>query len=468
MKDSQPIFWHEGLFLQPHHFQTLDLFNHQQRKTLARALCPHPWGIMEMKVNKEALAAGTFEIQKLDILFPDATQASYPGNAVLKPLNLREVSPEDGSSFPVYLGMPRWLADRPNVSAQEASASLNGVLPVRSLSRFTVSEIPDSVPDLYANQGDAEIKFLRYQIRLFAGPEPEEAADCELVQIALMEPEGEGFRLSDKFIPPVLWTGASEPLKAMAEEIRDRLTAKGQDLSGYKSTRLAKGSSPGGQDILLIQALQCIGRHVPIWHHLTECHRIHPFELYRHLRSLVGELSTFIPEADPLGATEDSGPLPPYCHEDMRECFHKGLQRMISFLDTLSAGPEYVIDLLFDGTYFTADLIPRLFEGRARFYLVLTSDAGAAALNQAMATTAKVAAREHMPLLIARALPGLRLHSISEPPPALPRHPDAAYFELDTSDIEAWQKIRNGANIALYFDVPVQNLKAQLMVVFEG
>ncbi len=467
MKGSKPVFWHEGLFLQPHHFQLQDQFTHQLVDTVAHALNPYPWGLMEMDIHREGLLAGSFEIKKLDMLFPDCTRVTFPGNAVIAPLPLKNFAPEDGSNLPVYLGLPRWSRDRPNVSAQGSAESLNGILPVKAPARFTVQDLPESVQDLYAHQGEAEIRFLQYQLKLFAGETGDEAEDYELVQIALLEPEGDGFRLSDKFIPPALWTGASEVLQALVEEVRDRLTAKGQDLSGYKASRFTRGAAPGGQDIMLLQALQCISRHIPVWHHICESHRLHPMEVYRHLRSLVGELSTFVTGADPLGAIEDSPALPPYRHRNAGQCFHLGLTRMVSFLDALSAGPEYIIDLLFDGTYFTSDLSPGLFEGRARFYLVLESEVGRTVLNQFMATTAKVASREHMPLLIARALPGLRLHPLSEPPPALPKRSEAAYFELDTSDLEAWQHIRDGANIALYFDTPIPDLKAQLMVVYE-
>ncbi len=468
MKGTRPVFWHEGLFLQPHHFQLQDQFHNQQRWKLAQAVCPYPWGVLQLKINKEGLSVGTFEVTALDMIFPDGTWVNFPQNASLSPLILKEQESEEAiSSIPVYIGLPRWSDTKSNVTALGAGGSLNGLLPVKASARFQVNDIAEPVRDIFTGIQETQVRFLEYQLRLFSAQELEEAVDYQLVQLALLVPEAEGYRLSDRFIPPVVWTGSSSVLKSLMEEIRDRLTAKGQDLSGYKATRLSKGA-PGGQDLMLIQALQCVSRHIPIWHHLAESNRIHPFEAYLYLRALVGELSTFVTDADPLGGTGDSDPLPPYNHTDIGGCFHKALSRMVSFLDGLSAGPEYIIDLLFDGTYFTSDLAPSLFEGRARFYLVLESEVGKSLLNQLMGTTAKVAAREHMPLLIARALPGLRVLPLPEPPPALPKRPDAAYFELDTSDIEPWQKIRDGSNIAIYFDSPMPDLKAQLMVVYES
>jgi predicted component of type VI protein secretion system len=38
MKPLQPIFWHQGLFLQPQHFQQYDLFNAASADALYREL----------------------------------------------------------------------------------------------------------------------------------------------------------------------------------------------------------------------------------------------------------------------------------------------------------------------------------------------------------------------------------------------------------------------------------------------
>ena len=59
MTQFRPVFWHQGLFLQPQHFQLADL--HQQERLLPfqRYLHPHFWGVARMAMQATALPNGT-------------------------------------------------------------------------------------------------------------------------------------------------------------------------------------------------------------------------------------------------------------------------------------------------------------------------------------------------------------------------------------------------------------------------
>ncbi|PXF57244.1 MAG: type VI secretion system baseplate subunit TssK [Deltaproteobacteria bacterium] len=468
MKGRRPIFWHEGLFLQPHHLQLQDLFHQELWTTGLMCVLPFPKGFLELEIRREALVDHKFEIVRLELVFSDGTWVKIPGNAKLEGRSLHGLWNEKAEPLEIYLGIKQLTEDRPNVSASSAAGSMNGVLPINGLTRFKVTDVPEKVQDIYAHQRESQVSFLQYDLRLFVGPEVSDAGDYILVKVAEVELDGDEARLSESFIPPLLWAGASKRLWSLIQEIRDRITGRGQGLMEYKATRLGGASQPGRQDFVLILALQCLNRHIPVWHHLTDTPKIHPYIIYGLLRQLVGELATFVPDAGALGRTGDQPELPPYQHNSLRECFEAGLHRLAMFLDTLAAGPEYIIDLLFDGTYYSGDLQALHFEGRKRYYLVLESSVGAGELNNFLSTTAKIGTREYLPFLIARALPGLRFHALTETPPALPRRTGVTYFELDTSDQESWRHIQEDQNLALYFEKPIQDLNAQLMLVHQG
>lgn len=468
MKVLRPVFWHEGLFLQPHHLQLQDLFHQELWTTGLRCVLPFPKGFLELEIRKEALVDLKFEIVRLELVFSDGTWVKIPGNAELEGRSLHGLWNEKAEPLEVYLGIKQLTEDRPNVSASCSESSMNGVLTINGSTRFKVIDIPERVQDIYAHQKESHVSFLQYELRLFVGPEVSEAGDYTLIKVAEVELDGDEARLSEDFIPPLLWAGASERLWSLIQEIRDRITGRGQGLMEYKATRLGRASQPGRQDLVLILALQCLNRHIPVWHHLTDTPRTHPYIIYGLLRQLVGELATFVPDAGALGQVGDQHELPPYQHNGLRECFEAGIQRLTIFLDNLAAGPEYIIDLLFDGTYYSGDLQSLHFEGRKRYYLVLESSVGAGELNNLLSTTAKIGTREYLPFLIARALPGLRFHALAETPPALPSRTGVTYFELETSDQESWRHILGDQNLALYFEKPIQDLKAQLMLVHQG
>jgi type VI secretion system protein ImpJ len=123
-----------------------------------------------------------------------------------------------------------------------------------------------------------------------------------------------------------------------------------------------------------------------------------------------------------------------------------------------------VIGLLYDGTYYTGDLKPAIFEGRNRFYLVLKTEEDPKLILQSIVTVAKLSAREHLPILIARALPGIKLEHLPVPPQELPRRARSIYFAIDHHS-DQWRMVTKGHNIALYWDNAPEDLQAELMVV---
>ena len=53
------VFWGEGLFLRPQHFQRQDAYHEARLQDLAGNLHPHPWGIRRLRFDTQALATGT-------------------------------------------------------------------------------------------------------------------------------------------------------------------------------------------------------------------------------------------------------------------------------------------------------------------------------------------------------------------------------------------------------------------------
>ena len=56
------VAWKEGLFLQPHHLQQNDRYVEKLIEARTRTLSPYPWGIEEMRVNRDRLQQGRIEL----------------------------------------------------------------------------------------------------------------------------------------------------------------------------------------------------------------------------------------------------------------------------------------------------------------------------------------------------------------------------------------------------------------------
>jgi len=148
----------------------------------------------------------------------------------------------------------------------------------------------------------------------------------------------------------------------------------------------------------------------------------------------------------------------------LRLCFSRALGMVTALLDEITAGPEYVFALNYDGTYYSSDLPPAVFEGRNRYYLMVQTSADAKDVLNTLATGAKLSSRENLPILIVRALPGAGITHLERPPQELPRRAGALYFQVDHNH-DQWSGIAKGRNIALFWDSAPGDLKVELMVV---
>ena len=461
MDIQQPLFWHQGLFLLPQHFQIADLHVQSLFLPYQNYMTPHFWGVYQISIQKAALGTRSFHISKGAFLFPDGSHVSFPENAVFESRTFEEGWLSGAKPFTIYLGIRKWCESGPNVTSVEKEDSLAKV----STRLVSFSEEEESV-DLHAGGPQGEVKRLNYLLKVFWETETDLAGDYLLIPVAQLERTREGIEMSPNFIFPALTLGSCELLNTTVKEIRDQLASRSRQLEGYKRQRGIQNAEFGSRDVVYLLALRSLNRFVPLLFHYSQTKQVHPWLVYGVLRQLIGELSSFSETVSVLGESVSDGSqlIPDYDHGNLGACFNTAHLLILKLLDEITAGPEYVLPLLFDGTYFTADLKPAHFEHRNRHFIVLKTEADPKQVVQSICSVVKLSSREHLPLLIARALPGIGLDHLPNPPPELPRRAFCLYFALD-SHCEQWALVEKGNNIALYWDNAPEDLEAELMIV---
>lgn len=460
MDIQRPLFWHQGLFLQPQHFQLFDRSFQSLLRPFHNFIEPHFWGLGEIEIQKTALGIKSFNLLKGIFLFPDGTYVVLPGNAVFEARTFNEAWVEGGKPFPIYIGIKRWNDAGENVTVLDTLENISVIT-----TRFVSLADPEEVKDLHSGGPSGQIKRLHYVLKIIWETEREQFGDYILIPIAQLEKMGEEIRLSERFVPPCLTIFGSEPLLKLIKEMRDQLAARSRQLEEYKRQKGIQTAEFGSRDMVYLLALRSLNRYVPILFHFTEVQQVHPWAVYGVLRQLIGELSSFSEKVNVLGESGDGNRmLPNYDHLNLGECFSAAQALITKLLDEITAGPEYVIRLVYDGTYYAAELKPAIFEGRNRFYLVLKTEADPKFVIQSVAAIAKLSSREHLPILIARALPGIGLEHLPVPPQELPRRANSVYFAVDHHS-DQWALVQKGHNIALYWDNAPEDMEVELMVV---
>ncbi len=458
---ERPFFWHQGLFLQPQHFQLQDRYIQSLNKPLQTFLQPHFWGVGKLHIQDAALGNLSLQVLQGEFQFPDGTFVSFPENALIDPRSFTEDWVEGGKPLGVMLGLRKWNPAGENVTVLSSLENVSDVA-----TRFVTTTEPEEIQDLYQGGGaSAQVKRLYHVVKIFWDSEEDELGDYELIPLASLLRHGEQIVRSDRFFPPCLSIDGVEPLMTLVTEIRDQLTARAHLLEAYKRERGIHTAEFGAQDTIFLLALRSLNRYVPLLVQITEARTVHPWTVYGLLRQIVGELSSFSETVNVLGEYEDGTSLvPPYNHRKLHTCFLSVQNVLLRLLDEITAGPEYVLELVYDGTYYSGELSTAMFEAQNRFFLVLATDQDPAQILQSFTTMAKIGSRETLPLLIARALPGVKVSYLETVPQELPRRAGSYYFQIDHHG-DLWQQVQQSNQLAIFWDGAPDDLKAELMIV---
>lgn len=457
---ERPLFWHQGLFLQPQHFQLKDRYDQLALTPFNRYLMPFFWGVGDIEIQQAAIGNHSFNLLKAAFVFPDMTYAVFPGNALVQARSFEQEWHEGGKRLPVYAGIKKFNDAGENVTVLPDLSNINDVT-----TRFVTTTDSEEIQDLHHNGPPAQVKKLYYVVKIFFDTEKEQLGDYELIHLARLERRGAEIILDETSVPPCVSLDASGVLYKLVVEIRDQIAARARQLEAYKRDRGVHSAEFGARDMIYFLALRSLNRYVPMLMHLTETRKVHPWTVYGILRQLAGELSSFSGRISVSGASESGEQLVQhYDHRNLWACF-AGVRALIGqLLDEITAGPEYIVPLMYDETYYAADLPPAIFEGGKRFFLVFSTETDPQPLVSDAVHIAKLGSRENLPILIARALPGIRLEHYPSPPQELPRRANSIYFQIDHHS-DHWEQVRREKNLALYWDSAPRDLKIELMAV---
>ena len=463
MNVSRPVYWHEGLFLRPEHLQQQDLYYKNYTSDFIRFNNPYFWGVRSLKILQTALNNQVVEIERCEVVFQDGTHIIYPDNAMVSCRNVSGQWDESGKPMSIWLGIREIQAGKNNITQTDIdeTSTENSVM---AAARYFVPEIPTVTYDLFSDDKQAEIFYLEHKLELFIGDEALEAVDYQLIKIAELCKAGSEIVISTQYIPPVLSIHSSKVLFKLLRDVKEQLMSKARELSLFKQDRDLESGKSNSVDPACFMALLVMNRYSQQIQHLLETQTVMPWQVYGMLRQLAGELSTFSTQYNLSGDVNDAS-LPAYEHENMMCCFRETTSVIHDLMKNIIAGPDYAAVLLFDGTYYCANIKDCDTRDNNSYYLRVSMHGETDEIIDCMHTRAKLSSREHLPLLLAHSLPGLVLEYDNSPPSNLPRSADSLYFRLQTCG-DNWDAVKKGLNTAIYFDSPPENIKINLMVIY--
>jgi type VI secretion system protein ImpJ len=445
MRRLQPVLWNKGTLLTPQHLQAHDRFLEDSLQFWLESQQFSPWGLSELQIDRETLAAGLLSVSSASGVFPDGLLFDIPDADPAPPAKslVEHFGPND-SSMDVYLAVPAYREKGINVSQP------GGFVDARFVAEaaFARDELRSDI--------EKPVQLARKAFRILM--ESERRQDYSTLPMARIQRSVSGtFHLDETFVPPSLNILASDRLMSIARRILELLTAKSLELSA-----LRKEKNYGQADFFSSESfwqLYAVNSHHPLFRHLYEVRRGHPEELFGVMLSLAGVLTTFSPDVHP-------SELPVYNHNDLTSCFTELDEKVRFLLDTTARKNHVVIPLneVQPSIYHAAVAEDRFFE-QTQLYLGLRADANRANLIAKGPSRIKIASANQIEDNVRRALNGLELlHVPSGTAATLPVKSNLEYFRLlQTGPV--WESIMSLRNIGVWIPVELRPSEIELLIV---
>ncbi len=321
--DTAPVNWHEGMFIQPHHFQVAE---HASNAGLIHQHMtqPHNWGIASIAIDKNALEGFRLKVHRAAFRMPGGTWVEIPGNAVVTEKSFQEEFGHTDTPLAVWAAIKKKEDHLPAV--HKYGEENTGVVKPSVIREVEVAD--DATGD-----NEQAIQIRLWNVRLFFGDPPgEEFESIKLTEIGL-SPQTDLPAVNADYIPPLLNISAAngfrEKLINLVVHLNNQATYTRRELAEKHTMVLADPASA----LTALMRCQLTAGFGLVLKQLAAMDETHPLQVYLELVRLVGGLSAMNTEM-PLD-------IPEYRHTHLTQV----MERLFELIWQLLKGgvvPEFV------------------------------------------------------------------------------------------------------------------------------
>ncbi len=437
------VVWQEGMFLRSQHFQQQDRYLEHLLQARAAPLRAHPWGVTELSLDRDLLAAGKFAIATAAGVLEDGTPFAIPGTADQPPpIDL----PEGTRNAVVYLAMPLRQPGSQEIAFTSGAEATAARFALRSFEAFDTHS-DSTLP--------AELQVGRPRLRFMLETEERAGFTCLGLTRVVEVQADRRVVVDERFIPSCLRISAAAPLSNLAGELVGMVAQRAEALAG----RLNQPGARGVADVAQFLLLAVLNRWQPLLAHWAEAGNIHPEEFYSGLVQLAGELATF------TDTGRRASTYPGYRHEDLQRSFAPVIADLRRALSA-DIDQNAVAIPLRDARYGVriGQLTDRSLLRGCSFVLAVRADMPSENLRRLFPNQVKIGAVEHIRELVSVAIPGIAVRPLPVAPRQIPFHAGASYFELDRGSPH-WQHMQTSGGFAIHVSGEFPNLTMELWAI---
>lgn len=448
MSKYRKIVWNEGMLLTPHHFQQWDNYHEELLNSRVRSMMPFEYGILDLRVNGEAVANGNFQITNCRAVMPDGLVINVPDAEAVP--DMRPVGNHfavESERLGVHLAIPARKAGEVNFQANGGKAAPN----VRFLQEGAM------VKDETTGTNEQPLAYAKSNLRIIFDDELRDGFTSLKIAELQRTPTGQ-LKIADTYIPPILKVSASEWMVNMLRQIVEILVTKSGSLSEQRRSTNASLADFTTSEVAVFWLLNTINASIPTMAHYFRSTLLHPEKLYLEMSELIGKLMTFSLEYHPKDIVK-------YDHDDLYFTFSNLSAQLKELLETVI--PSRCVPIPLEKTRDTL-YVGRIEDERllkdAAFYLAVRAQMPEAKLIDGVPRVVKIASRDVIDSVIGSALPGVVLTLASPPPAPIPARIGFKYFQLDNIG-PYWNGIAGSKVISVYVPNEIPDEKLELYAV---
>jgi type VI secretion system protein ImpJ len=431
---TQPVHWHEGMFLRPQHFQLATRYSVAVSDRGDKWDQHYNWGLRNLEIDLDALSNFRFVVRSLEARYRDGTQVAVPEDLVLPAFDLKPALSNSGS-IQIYLALPLLQSNRSNV----------GESPNESLARFVIDT--QNLQDENTGINPQPVKVRRLNIKLLTSDQNNSGYELLPLAKLMRADRAEAVpQLDESFIPPLLSCDAWRPLRqSIMEPIYDRIGKKLEFLSGQIVSRNINFDSQRQGDRLLFEELRVMNEaYIPLGVSLFAKNQ-HPLDMYLQLGRIVGKLAIFSKQ-------RRLPPLPQYDHDDLASCFWRAKQHIDSCLDVVVEPDYFERALVGAGMRMQVALEPNWLESGKKMFVGVQSSLTADECERLLTTglDMKIGSSTRVDEIFRTGSAGLQFEYCNHPPRSLPNQPGLMYFEINRgSQADEWLAVQKSLTLAI-------------------
>jgi type VI secretion system ImpJ/VasE family protein len=434
MSNIGEVHWHEGLFLQPQHLQTMQRHLSDLNLQERRLRWAYPSGLVESSLSADALENLMVKFDRLRAVTPGGVYVNAPGNAEIPALNIKEAFESGRQAFTIYLGVPLWYGERANVVDENRGEDW------RVKRMFRVKEVARADENDGENLQPVLIRNLNARL-LIEGEDMTDLDVLPVLRIAHATGEDVGLpRQEPGWIPPCLFLRGSAVLRELVRDLVNQIEASRKELvlqirRGGFNVENMRGIQ--FEQMLRLKILNRFSARLP---EMIQAPNATPFEVYLQLRELLGELAALYPDGDHFETA-------PYNHDKPALTYQEISRKIRGLLRGAVAASYALAPFVPDTGMMLCKLTDAHFGSANEYYLGIRTKEDPRVLATLVedADKFKLMAKS----LIQRSIFGVKLQLERLPPLELPSEAGLTYFRLLRGESQRmWERVQEEKELA--------------------